>query len=38
MSLTLMCLDRQKFSTASPFRGSTVEERAAAAAGYFNYS
>jgi hypothetical protein len=37
MCVTLMRPDRQKFSTASPFGGSTAEERAAAAAGYFNY-
>jgi hypothetical protein len=37
MCATLMRPDRQKFSTASPFGGSTAEERAAAAAGYFNY-
>jgi hypothetical protein len=37
MCITLMRPDRLKFSTATPFGGSTAEERAAAAAGYFNY-
>jgi hypothetical protein len=37
MCVTLMRPDRLKFSTATPFGGSTAEERAAAAAGYFNY-
>ena len=37
MCATLMRPDRQKFSTATPFGGSSAEERAAAAAGYFNY-
>jgi hypothetical protein len=37
MCVTLMRPDRPKFSTASPFGGSTAEERAAAFAGYFNY-
>jgi hypothetical protein len=37
MCVTIMRPDRLKFSTASPFGGSTAEERAAAAAGYFNY-